>query len=179
MHHLLQAQIEATGLGSFYGIQNSMIRGANGSEFIFAGLRNNVTKIKSFEGVDRVWVEEAQTVSKSSWDTLIPTIRKSGSEIWVTYNPELETDETHQRFVVMPPPGAVVVKINWNDNPWFPETLLREKDALKARDPDAYQNVWKEIAGDAGRASYAKTSWPGRSPRPDRAHDAAKQVNTS
>ncbi len=124
-------------------MQNSLIRGANGSEFIFAGLRNNVTKIKSFEGVDRVWVEEAQTVSKSSWDTLIPTIRKDRSEIWVTYNPELETDETHQRFVVIPPPGAVVVKINWNDNPWFPETLLREKDELKARDPDAYQNVWE------------------------------------
>lgn len=81
VHHLLQAQIEATGLGSFYEIQNSVIRGGNGSEFIFAGLRNNVTKIKSFEGVDRVWVEEAQTVSKSSWDTLIPTIRKDGSEI--------------------------------------------------------------------------------------------------
>lgn len=143
VHHLLQAQIDSIGLSSFYEVQNSMIRGANGSEFIFAGLRNNVTKIKSFEGVDRVWVEEAQTVSKSSWDTLIPTIRKDGSEIWVTYNPELETDETHQRFVVNPPTGAVVAKINWNDNPWFPDTLLVEKDELKTRDPDAYQNVWE------------------------------------
>jgi phage terminase large subunit len=61
----------------------------------------------------------------------------------VTYNPELETDETHRRFVIAPPAGAVVVKINWNDNPWFPEILRREKDELKARDPDAYQNVWE------------------------------------
>src|SRR5574337_1147207 len=143
VHHLLQSQIAAIGLSSFYEIQAGLIRGTNGSEFVFAGLRNNVTKIKSFEGVDRVWVEEAQTVSKSSWEVLIPTIRKEGSEIWLTFNPELETDETYQRFVVNPPAGARVVKINWDDNPWFPETLRREKDDLKMRDPDAYQNVWE------------------------------------
>lgn len=143
VHHLLQSQIGEIGLSSFYEIQAGLIRGANGSEFVFAGLRNNVTKIKSFEGVDRVWVEEAQTVSKSSWEVLVPTIRKEGSEIWITFNPELETDETYQRFVVQPPAGATVVKINWNDNPWFPETLRREKDDLKGRDPDAYQNVWE------------------------------------
>ncbi len=143
VHHLLEAQIEALNLGSFYEVQNSLIRGANGSEFVFAGLRNNVAKIKSFEGVDRVWVEEAQSVSKPSWETLVPTIRKEHSEIWVTYNPELATDETHQRFVLHPPAGAVVVKINWNDNPWFPETLRREKDELKARDHDAYLNIWE------------------------------------
>jgi phage terminase large subunit len=143
VHHLLHAQVEATGLQSFYEIQSSLIRGANGSEFVFAGLRNNITKIKSFEGVDRVWIEEAQTVSKSSWEVLIPTIRKEGSEIWVTFNPELETDETYRRFVIHPPIGAKVVKINWNDNPWFPMTLRREKDELKERDLDAYLNVWE------------------------------------
>ena len=143
VHHLLQAQIAALGLEPFYEVQNGVIRGANGSEFLFAGLRNNISRIKSFEGIDRVWVEEAQTVSKSSWDTLIPTIRKDGSEIWVTYNPELETDDTHQRFVINPPQDAVVVKVNWSDNPWFPETLLREKEELKARDPDGYQNIWE------------------------------------
>ncbi|SCX82708.1 PBSX family phage terminase large subunit [Nitrosospira sp. Nsp13] len=143
VHHLLQSQIVEIGLESFYEVQNNIILGRNGSEFLFAGLRNNITRIKSFEGIDRVWVEEAQAVSKPSWDTLVPTVRKQGSEIWVTYNPELETDETHQRFVINPPAGAVVVKINWNDNPWFPDTLLREKDDLKIRDPDAYLNVWE------------------------------------
>jgi len=143
VHHLLQVQIMAMGLEPFYEVQNSAIRGANGSEFLFAGLRNNISRIKSFEGIDRVWVEEAQTVSKSSWDTLIPTIRKDCSEIWVTYNPELETDDTHQRFVVNPPHDAVVVKVNWSDNPWFPETLRKEKEELKARDPDGYQNIWE------------------------------------
>jgi phage terminase large subunit len=143
VHHLLQSQIAELGLETFYGVQNTTIKGANGTEFVFAGLRNNITKIKSFEGVDRVWVEEAQTVSKSSWDTLIPTIRKDGSEIWLTFNPELETDETYQRFVKNPPGDASVVKINWDDNPWFPETLRKEKDELKARDPDGYQNIWQ------------------------------------
>ncbi len=157
VHHLLRTQIGIMGLNTVYEIQNSVIRGANGSEFIFAGLRNNVTKIKSFEGVDRVWVEEAQTVSKSSWDTLIPTIRKEGSEIWVTFNPELESDETHLRFVVNPPAGAIVVKMNWNDNPWFPDTLRLEKDELKSRDPDAYQTIWEGHCRTAlDGAVYAK-----------------------
>lgn len=181
VHHLLQSQIGIIGLGDFYEVQNSVIRGANGSEFIFAGLRNNVTKIKSFEGIDRVWVEEAQTVSRSSWETLIPTIRREGSEIWVTYNPELESDETHQRFVIAPPTGAVVMKINWDDNPWFPDTLRREKDELKSRDPDAYQNIWEghcRVALDG--AVYAKELRLAQEEGRIRgvAYDAARPVHT-
>lgn len=145
VHKLLSDQIYALGLESFYEITQNAIRGANGSEFSFAGLKNNVANIKSFEGVDYCWVEEAQTVSKSSWDVLIPTIRKEGSEIWVSFNPELETDETYQRFVVSPPDGAVVTKVNWSDNPWFPEVLRAEKDALKVRDIEAYNTVWEGI----------------------------------
>jgi phage terminase large subunit len=145
VHHLLQSQIADLGLGSFYKVHNHAVSGRNGSEFVFAGLRNNVTKIKSFEGIDRVWVEEAQAVSKASWDVLIPTVRKAASEIWLTFNPELETDETYQRFVVKPPRDAIVAKINWDGNPWFPETLRQEKDELKARDPDAYFNIWEGV----------------------------------
>lgn len=143
VHALLSDQINALGLGGFYQIQNTTIKGANGSEFYFAGLRHNITKIKSFEGVDIVWCEEAQTISKSSWDTLIPTIRKEGSEIWLTFNPSLETDETYQRFVLHPPKGAIVQRLNWSDNPWFPQVLRAEKDELKERDPDAYLTVWE------------------------------------
>jgi phage terminase large subunit len=95
--------------------------------------------------VDICWVEEAQTVSKTSWNVLIPTIRKDGSEIWVTFNPELETDDTYQRFVVSPPPTAVVQKITWRDNPWFPQTLRDEKDNLQVRDIEAYNTVWEGI----------------------------------
>ena len=143
VHALLADQIKKLGLEGFYEVQNTAIYGKNGSEFLFAGLKHNVTKIKSFEGVDICWVEEAQTTSKSSWDVLIPTIRKNGSEIWITFNPELDTDETYKRFVVNPPSNAKVVKVNWSDNPWFPDVLREEMEDLKARDIDAYLNVWE------------------------------------
>ena len=145
VHKLLSDQIYAMGLSSFYEITQNTIRGANGTEFSFVGLKNNVSNVKSYEGVDICWVEEAQTTSKTSWDVLIPTIRKEGSEIWVSFNPELETDETYQRFVVSPPENSFVQKINWNDNPWFPEVLQIEKDALKSRDIEAYNTVWEGI----------------------------------
>jgi len=144
VHRLLADQINALGLDGFYKITETEIVGANGTNFAFAGLRQqDVGKIKSFEGVDLCWVEEAQTVTKKSWDILIPTIRREGSEIWITFNPELDTDETYVRFVVNPPPGAVVVKINWTDNPWFPETLRKEKDHLAKIDRESYEQVWE------------------------------------
>jgi phage terminase large subunit len=145
VHKLLSDQIELMNMHSIYEITQNSIRGRNGSEFAFVGLKNNVSNVKSYEGIDICWVEEAQTVSRMSWNTVIPTIRKEGSEIWVTFNPELETDETYQRFVVKPPEHAVVQKINWSDNPWFPEVLALEKDALKSRDPSAYQTVWEGL----------------------------------
>lgn len=145
VHKLLCDQIEALGLLGFYEITQASIRGMNGTEFSFVGLKNNVANIKSFEGVDVCWVEEAQTVSRMSWNVLIPTIRKQGSEIWISFNPELEADETYQRFVAHPPPDCIVQKINWSDNPWFPDTLRLEKDALKERDPQAYAQVWEGV----------------------------------
>lgn len=143
VHKLLSDQIKALGLSDFYEVQKTVIKGANGTEFTFHGLRHNVANIKSAEGADICWVEEAQTVSKSSWATLIPTIRKPGSEIWVSFNPELESDETYRRFVSNPPTGAVVIKVNWSDNPWFPAVLKQEMLDLKAKDPDAYLTVWE------------------------------------
>ena len=145
VHKLLSDQIDAIGLTGFYEIQNASIRGKNGTEFSFAGLRSNVTQIKSYEGIDICWVEEAQMVSKTSWNVLIPTIRKEGSEIWVSFNPELEEDETYQRFVLHPPDGAIVEKINWSDNPWFNDVLRAEMEALKVRDHDSYLTVWEGL----------------------------------
>ena len=145
VHKLLCDQIDSMGLTGFYEITDKSIRGKNGTEFFFVGLRNNVTNVKSIEGVDICWVEEAQTVSKTSWNVLIPTIRKEKSEIWVSFNPELDTDETYQRFVLHSPENCKVVKINWSDNPWFPETLRIEKDALRDRDIEAYNTVWEGL----------------------------------
>jgi len=143
VHALLKDQAFAMGLGGFYKVQRSTIVGKNETQFLFVGLRHNIASVKSTESVDICWVEEAQTVSKSSWDVLIPTIRKDGSEVWVTFNPELEADETFQRFVVHPPPGAVVVKIGWQDNPWFPDVLRAEMEHLKQVDHDSYLTVWE------------------------------------
>ncbi len=157
VHALLSQQIELLGLESFYEVQNTSIIGKNGTEFIFAGLRHNVNKIKSMEGITRCWIEEAQTVSKASWDVLVPTIRKEGSEIWITFNPELDTDETYLRFVLRPPKDSVVIKMNYTDNPWFPEVLRQEMEDLRARDEDAYLNVWEGHCKQALEgAVYAK-----------------------
>ena len=145
VHKLLSDQIELIGLQSFYEVTQNSIRGQTGTEFAFVGLKNNIANVKSFEGIDICWVEEAQTVSKTSWNVLIPTIRKEDSEIWISFNPELEADETYQRFVVSPPDNSIVQRINWSDNLWFPETLRLEKDALKNRDPAAFNNVWEGL----------------------------------
>jgi phage terminase large subunit len=145
VHKLLCDQIEALGLIGFYDITQASIRGKNGTEFSFIGLKNNIANVKSYEGVSICWVEEAQSVSRLSWNVLIPTIRAEGSEIWVSFNPELETDETYQTFVANPPADCITMRVNWSDNPWFPETLRLEKDALKERDEEAYNQVWEGL----------------------------------
>jgi len=101
-----------------------------------------VVEVQVIEGCDIVWVEEAQTVSKKSWDILIPTIRKPNSEIWVSFNPNIDTDDTYQRFVVEPPENAKVVKVNYTDNPWFPEVLEIERQHSLKTNPD-YANIWE------------------------------------
>lgn len=142
MHKLLSDQIAEMGMSGFYTVEKATIYGVNGTEFRFAGIRTNIGAIKSFEGIDIAWVEEAANVSRSSWMTLIPTIRKDGSEIWVSFNPELEADETYQRFVAKPPSNAVVIKVNHSDNPWFPDTLRVEMEDLKERNFDDYLHVY-------------------------------------
>ena len=143
VHQLLTDQIAALNLGAFYDVQRAAIIGPNGTSFAFEGLRRNINSLKSHEGVDVLWVEEATDVSKNSWDVAIPTIRKDGSEIWVSFNPELDTDETYKRFVVNPPTGALVRKVGWQDNPFFPSVLAKERDELRARDHDSYLTVWE------------------------------------
>jgi phage terminase large subunit len=143
VHQLLKDQVSALGLENVYTVQETMIFAPNGTQFSFAGLRQqNITTIKSYEGVDICWVEEAQVVTKKSWDVLIPTIRKPKSEIWITFNPDLDTDETYKRFVADPPDGAIVIEIGFDDNPWFPEVLRAEMLDLYRRDPAEAEVVW-------------------------------------
>jgi phage terminase large subunit len=164
VHQLLKDRIVALGLESFYEVFDTEIRGGNGTLIVFSGLgEHTVTSIKSFEGIDIVWVEEAQSVSKKSWDILIPTIRRDNSEIWVTFNPDMDTDDTWQRFIVNrpddPPPfDCVVVQLNWNDNKNFPEVLNKERlHAKRSKTKEDYDNIWEGICRSSiVGAIYAK-----------------------
>lgn len=142
VHRLLSDQIEALGLGAFYLIEKEGIYGANGTQFLFKGLRRDIHTIRSTEGIDICWVEEGQAVSAESWRALTPTIRKPGSEIWCTFNPDLETDPTWQRFVVHTPARSVVRRVSYKDNPWLPAVLAEEAAAMELSDPEGYANVW-------------------------------------
>ena len=144
VHQLLCDQIELLGLGRYYEILQTEIKSTNGGRISFTGLKHNTKEsLKSHEGVDICWVEEADKVSASSWKILKPTIRKEGSQIWISYNPELEEDTTHQEFVINPPGNSIVVKVGWRDNPWFPAVLEEERLELKSRNIDEYLHVWE------------------------------------
>lgn len=144
VHRLLADQVITLGLTDHYEILETKIRGRNGTEFVFAGLSSlTVDSIKSFEGVDRCWVEEGQVLSKRSWEILIPTIRKKGSEIWVSFNPDLDTDDTYVRFIEDTPPNCILMPMSWRDNPWFSEVLEQERAHLQKVDPVSYDNVWE------------------------------------
>ena len=139
---LLADQIERFGLTEFFDVQKTQIIGKNGSRFIFEGLRSNITKIKSLERINIVWAEEAESISKTSWDILIPTIRAPGSEVWCSFNPYDELDETYQRFVISPPPDCYTVKVNYLQNPWFPKELMAEAEYMKEQDIELYKHIW-------------------------------------
>jgi len=144
VHQLLEQQIKALGLDAYYRIEKAVIYGVNGSQILFSGLKHHVDNLKSMEAIHLCWAEEAQGVSKDSWDKLIPTLfRVPNCELWVSFNPDLETDNTYQRFVVNPPDDSVVVKITWRDNPWFPEGLKRELEFARKTNIDEYNHIWE------------------------------------
>lgn len=158
VHQLLKDQIQALGLSHFYEVLETEIRGLNGTTFSFSGLASHtVESIKSFEGCDICWVEEAQTVSKKSWDVLTPTIRKTGSEIWISFNPDLDSDETYKRFVINKPDYCEAVEMNFDDNPWFSEELEQERLHCLKTAPEDYDNIWLGKCRSAVKgAIYAK-----------------------
>ncbi|MCC7462105.1 MAG: PBSX family phage terminase large subunit [Gammaproteobacteria bacterium] len=143
VHQLLRDQVAAMGLSSHYEVQQQYIRGVNGTQIAFHGLSGQTaSSIKSFEGIDICWLEEAQTISKRSWDLLEPTIRAEGSEIWASFNPDMDTDETYRRFVVNPPDDALVVQIGWQDNPWRSKALDSARERMAREAPDDYAHIY-------------------------------------
>lgn len=151
VYKLICDQIVQMGLEHAYEPFDNEIRSKiNGTRFVFAGLKNQFNKIKSYEAIDLCIVFEATFISFGAWEALLPTVRRDppfgpfgqGSEVWVEFNPELATDETYKRWVLSPPPGTIVVEINYWDNPWFPEILRKQMEAAKAKDYDNYLTVW-------------------------------------
>jgi phage terminase large subunit len=182
VHQVLRDQIEALGLQAHYDVLQTEIRGKNGTLFVFAGLRHNIGNIKSKEGLDIVWVEEADGTSDASWETLLPTIRKDGSEIWVSFNPNLDTDPTYKRFVANPPPGAVVVKVGWETiGAWLSKTFHDEREELLRTDPIGYQTIYgghcrKVLPGAVYTKELLKATEENRITKVP--YDASKPVHT-
>jgi phage terminase large subunit len=142
---LLELKIEQMQVGHLFEVQEAVIKNRLGTGLIiFQGMQNHTAdSIKSLEGYDRAWCEEAQSLSQRSLDLLRPTIRGDGSELWFTWNPHLETDPVD---VLLrgpnPPPNCQVVQVNYLENPWFPEVLREEMEYDKRRDPEKYHHVW-------------------------------------
>ena len=143
VHTLIADIIRSYNFEYFYEIQEAVIRGKNGTEIMFSGLKHNAMGIKSLEGSDIWWIEEAENVSDASWEILIPTVRKEGSEIWVSFNTKNISDPTYRRFVVNTDEDTLCVKVSWRDNPYFPDVLNKERIKLQQEDPEAYEHIWE------------------------------------
>jgi phage terminase large subunit len=160
---LLEAKIEALGVGYMFDVQEAKINCPHGGQIIFQGMQNHTAdSIKSLEGYDIAWVEEAQSLSQRSLDLLRPTIRKeyedgTTSELWFTWNPNDPTDPVDVLLRgETPPPDAVVIEVNHAENPWFPDVLKSEMEYDRTRDPDKYAHVWEGAYRSSSEARIFK-----------------------
>jgi len=181
VHEMLASFIELHDLSDFYEVLKTEIRGKNGTSFAFVGLHHNISNIKSMYDVDRLWIEEAETVSDASWRVIFPTIRAEGSEIIVTFNPVLPDSPTYQRLVANPPSYAMVRKVNYDENPYFPAVLEQERKECEEKWPQDYRNVWlgecrAAVEGAVFAKEMARAVEEGRIK--DVPYDPTKPVNT-
>jgi len=146
VHKLLKDTINRLGLNGWFDSTLIGITSRAGAEFLFKGLRRDPDGIKSTEGIDIVWVEEGQNTSENSWKVLIPTIRKAGSEIWVSFNTSSEDVPTHVRFVTNTPPNTILHLVNYTENPFFGSPLKEEMEYQREVDYDAYLHIWEGMA---------------------------------
>lgn len=167
---LIEARIAEFGLTELFDITDKEVRCVpSGAVAIFRGMQNHTAaSIKSLEGFDRAWWEEAQTATQHSLDLLIPTIRKPGSELWFSWNPSAETDPIDVFLRGNPPDGAVVVRANWQDNPWFPDELRGDLERDRARDPAKYVHIWEGAYRTLSEARIFRTWRVAEMTPPDR-----------
>lgn len=113
-----------------------------GSEFVFYGLNRHIDEIKSMEGIDICWIEEAHNLTQDQWEILNPTLRKQGSQFWLTFNPRLATDFVYQYFILNTPPNTITHKINYTDNPFISQTIRDEIEACRAVSEDDFRHIY-------------------------------------
>lgn len=161
-------EIDRRDLHGLVDVLKTEIRAKNGNGVIkFDGLHRNQQKVKGYAGFDAAWVEEAAKVTKESWKLLIPTLRKDGSEIWVSFNPESPLDDTYQRFVTARKypderngkPYCIVRQINYDANPRFPEELRIDMELMRDDDPELYQHVYLGMPVANSALSIIKPAW--------------------
>ena len=148
----IEDAIERAGLSEFYNIQRNHIYGQNGTEFFFTGFEGSREAIRGWEGVDIVWVEEAQRMSWESREILYPSMRKPGCELWFTFNPQNRSDPVWQDFCVEGAREGIIKKVNWDQNPWLPEELKKERLICLKTEPERYEHIWNGDLDDEGLA---------------------------
>lgn len=160
VYTLLKIQIERFGLQDEFDITNNGIKHkTTGSEFLFYGLWRHIDEIKSLESIDILWVEEAHNLTAAQWEILEPTIRKEGSQCWIIFNPRFATDFVYKHFVTSPPPDTIVKLINYTDNPFLSNTILKVIDAKKNDDFEEYQHIYLGVPRDNDDKTIIKRSW--------------------
>lgn len=160
VYSLLKIQIERFNLSHLFDIQKNKITCIEtGSEFLFYGIARNIDEIKGLEGVDILWLEEVQAITKAQWEIIEPTIRKEGAQIWVVFNPQYITDFSYQRFIAKPPKGALVRKINYPDNPFLSKMMLEKIEAAKEEDYKDYEHIYLGFPRQDNDDSIIKMSW--------------------
>lgn len=158
VYTLIKDQIDRFDMPGF-NVMASTIEHENGSEFVFYGIERNTDEIKSFEGADILWIEEAHNLTKEQWQVLKPTIRKQGSEIWISFNPRLVTDFVYQRFIVNPPADTRVRLVNYPENPFLSDTALADIEDLKAEDYEEYEHIYLGVPRTDDDMAVIKRSW--------------------
>jgi len=160
VYTLLKIQIARFGLeGEFDITKNTITHKITGSEFIFYGLWRHIDEIKSLEGIDILWIEEAHNLTHDQWKILEPTIRKDGSQVWIIFNPRYATDFVYKRFVLKPPPDTIVRKINFNENPFLSETSKRIIANARDEDYEEFEHVYLGVPHDDDEGVIIKRSW--------------------
>ena len=158
VYTVIKNKIDDLELGGF-NVQASNIYHENGSEFTFYGIERNADEIKSYEGADVLWLEEAHSLTKEQYEILEPTIRKQGSEIWISFNPRLISDFIWQKFIVNPPKGSIIRHINYDENPYLSNTMLKTIEETKEQDFERYEHIYmgKPLSDDEN--VVIKRSW--------------------